>query len=82
MASMYEPDGTKREQTESVTATIKAQGYMHIVGTLLWLGRNYYPELSQSLSQLCGVMSKPTQEAYDAALHMIKCVHGQKDRLD
>ena len=38
---------------------------MHIVGTLLWLGRNCYPELSQGLSQLCGVMSKPNQEAFE-----------------
>lgn len=78
--SMYEADGTKREQDESVTAAIKAKGYMHIVGTLLWLGRNCYPELSQGLSQLCGVMSKPNQEAFDAALHMIKYAYGQKDR--
>ena len=53
---------------------------MHIVGTLLWLGRNCYPEISQGLSQLCGVMSKPTQEASDAALHMVKYVHSQRDR--
>ena len=78
--SMYDPDGSKREQDDSVTAGIKAQGYMHIVGTLLWLGRNCYPEISQGLSQLCGVMSKPTQEAFDAALHMVKYVHTQRDR--
>eukprot|EP01043_Picozoa_sp_COSAG02_P040619 COSAG02_NODE_3302_length_6981_cov_6.817640_6_plen_125_part_00 len=77
---MYEADGTRREQEEGVTAAIKAKGYMHIVGTLLWLGRNCYPELSQGLSQLCGVMSKPNQEAFDAALHMIKYAYGQKDR--
>jgi hypothetical protein len=47
---------------------------MHIVGTLLWLGRNCYPEISQGLSQLCAVMSKPTEEAFDAAMHMVKYV--------
>ena len=78
--SMYNPDGDKREQPEDVTAAIKSKGYMHIVGTLLWLGRNCYPEISQGLSQLCSVMSKPTQEAYDAALHMVKYVHSQKHR--
>ena len=54
--------------------------YMHIVGTLLWLSRNCYPEISQGLSQLCSVMSQPTQVAFDAALHMIKYVYSQKDR--
>ena len=78
--SMYEPDGTRREQSDEVTAAIKKAGYMHIVGTLLWLSRNCYPEISQGLSQLCSVMSQPTQEAYDAALHMIKYVYSQKDR--
>ena len=39
-----------------------------------------YPEISQGLSQLCAVMSMPDEEAYDAALHMIKYVFEQKDR--
>jgi hypothetical protein len=78
--SMYEPDGTRREQSDEVTAAIKKAGYMHIVGTLLWLSRNCYPEISQGLSQLCSVMSQPTQVAFDAALHMIKYVYSQKDR--
>ena len=78
--SMYTPDGERREQDESVTAGLKEAGYMHIVGTLLWMSRNCFPEIAQGLSQLCSVMSKPNQEAYDAALHMIKYVYEQKDR--
>ena len=78
--SMYNPDSSKREQPDSITSEIKGKGYMHIVGTLLWLARNCYPEISQGLSQLCAVMSMPSQEAYDAALHMVKYVHTQRDR--
>jgi hypothetical protein len=78
--SMYEPDGERREQDDAITIKIKADGYMHIVGTLLWMSRNCYPEIAQGLSQLCSVMSKPSPEAYDAALHMIKYVYEQKDR--
>ena len=72
--SMFTPEGDRREQSDEITAEIKGKGYMHIVGTLLWLSRNCYPEISQGLSQLCSVMSKPSQEAYDAALHMISYV--------
>jgi hypothetical protein len=78
--SMFTPEGDRREQSDEITAEIKGKGYMHIVGTLLWLSRNCYPEISQGLSQLCSVMSKPSQEAYDAALHMISYVYGQRDR--
>ena len=78
--SMYTPEGDRREQSDEITADIKGKGYMHIVGTLLWLSRNCFPELSQGLSQLCSVMSMPSQEAYDAALHMISYVYSQKDR--
>ena len=78
--SMFTPEGDRREQSDEITAEIKGKGCMHIVGTLLWLSRNCYPEISQGLSQLCSVMSKPSQEAYDAALHMISYVYGQRDR--
>ena len=53
---------------------------MHIVGTLLWLSRNCYPEISQGVSQLCAVMSMPTEEAYAAALHMVKYLYCNRDR--
>ena len=52
--SMYNPDGTKREQADSVTADIKAQGYMHIVGTLLWLGCADEKNTQQTTSGLPG----------------------------
>ena len=68
---MYNEDASRREQPEELTNEIKARGYMHIVGTLLWLSRNCYPEISQGLSQLCAVMSMPTEESYAAALHMV-----------
>ena len=48
--SMFNPDSTKREQSDELTAEIKGKGYMSIVGTLLWLSRNCYPEISQGLS--------------------------------
>ena len=53
---------------------------MHIVGTLLWCSRNCYPEISQGVSQLCSVMSKPSPEAFNCALHMIKYLYCNRDR--
>ena len=38
--SMSTPERTRRVQDDSLTAEIKAKGYMHIVGTLLWMSRN------------------------------------------
>ena len=32
------------------------------------------------MSQLCAVMSMPSQEAFNAALHMVAYVYSQKDR--
>ena len=78
--SMCNPDSTKREQSDKITDEIKAAGYMHIVGTLLWCSRNCYPEISQGVSQLCSVMSKPSPEAFNCALHMIKYLYCNRDR--
>ena len=60
---MSNPDGTKRVQPDELTKEIKAKGYMSIVGTFLWLSRNCFPEISQGVSQLCAVISMPSQEA-------------------
>ena len=78
--STYTPDGEPRKVDPDEIARNYKREYMHIVGTLLWLGRNCYPEISQGVHQLCRMMAMPYDEAYDAALHMISYCHGQRDR--
>ena len=47
-------------------------GYMKLVGSLLWIARMSYDELAFGISQLCSVMSKPSEIAWTAALNMLK----------
>ena len=48
------------------------RGYPQVVGSLLWASRMCYPECAVGCSYLARVMSCPTQEAWDAAMHMVK----------
>jgi hypothetical protein len=77
--STHWSDGEKREVDEAEVAKI-LPAYRSIVGTLLWLARNCFPELSQGVHLLCRVMAQPNDEAYKAALHMVSYVHGQRER--
>jgi hypothetical protein len=56
------------------------KGYMSITGSILWAARQCLPELAYGASQLCRLMSTPTDKAYEHALHMLSYMHGQKDR--
>ena len=78
--STHFPDGEKRDTSEEEIASNNKRGYKHVVGTLLWLARNCFPELSQGLHLLCRVMAAPYDEAFDAALWMISYCYGQRDR--
>ena len=77
--STFFPDGTKRETGPDEIKRINKH-YKSAIGSLLWISRNAMPELSQGLHLLCRLMAEPYQEAWDAALHMISYVHGQRDR--
>jgi len=54
------------------------KGYMRAVGMILWAARNVYAECTAGVSQLCRVMSCPTEEAWAAAMHMIKWMDSRK----
>lgn len=56
------------------------RGYMRAVGMILWAARNVYLECMLGVSYLCRVMSCPTEAAWDAAMHMIRWMRGQKHR--
>ena len=60
-------------------ANIK-KGYMSITGSILWAARQCLPELAYGASQLCRLMSTPTDKAYEHALHMLSYMSTQKDR--
>lgn len=56
------------------------RGYMRAVGMLLWAARNVYAECAVGVSILCRVMSCPDDNAWEAAMHMIRWLRGQRDR--
>jgi hypothetical protein len=46
------------------------RGYQRLIGSLLWAVRHVYPQCAYGCSQLCKLMSAPTDLAWLCALHM------------
>ena len=55
------------------------RGYQRLFGMLLWAARGVFPECLQGTSLLGRVMSAPTEEAWEAACHMLTYLHQHKD---
>jgi hypothetical protein len=53
-------------------------GYQRIVGSLLWCVRHVSPICQYGMSQLCKLMSAPTDLAMECALQMISYLHKHK----
>ena len=47
------------------------RGYQRLVGSLLWCVRHVAPIASYGMSQLYKLMATPTDEAWEAALHLL-----------
>ena len=50
------------------------RGYQRLVGSLLWVVRHVLPVCAYGCSQLCKLMSTPTDVAWKAALHMLQYI--------
>ena len=70
-----DPVTAKREH-----ALYSKQGSMSMTGCILWAARNTMPELSYGVSQLCRMMSTPTEKSYNFALHMVSYMSTQVSR--
>lgn len=79
MLSRSEIPEDEHEAKRMHEANIK-RGYMSMTGSILWAARQCLPELSYGASQLCRLMSTPTDKAYEHALHMLSYMDSQKDR--
>ena len=60
--------------------TVLDRGYMRAIGMLLWAARGCFPECAQGVNQLGSMMAKPTEESWDAAMHMIAWMYTQRER--
>ena len=62
--------------TQHESDRVLDRGYQRLFGMLLWAARDVYPECLQGCSMLGRVLSRPTEEAWKAALHMTKYIKG------
>ena len=63
---------------ESEHKAVHTRGYLSVVGMLLWVYRRTMPQLCAGIQMLTRVMSKPTEEAWKAAMHMVSYVYEQR----
>jgi len=62
------------------SAKVLDRGYMRAIGMILWATRGCYPECAQGIGQLASLMAKPSEEAWKAAMHMIKWMYDNRAR--
>ena len=59
---------------------VMSKGYQSGVGSLLWAARRCHPVCSFGVSQMCRLMARPSYEALDAMLHMIKYLSSRSNQ--
>ena len=55
------------------------RGYQRLIGSLLWAVRHVYPQCAYGCSQLCKLMSAPTDLAWLCALHMLGYMYQERE---
>ena len=65
-------DGKLVETDSAEYEAVTKRGYRRVVGTILWPARNAYPIISYAVVQLCRAMEKPSERAWESAMH---CLH-------
>ena len=68
------PDNTyiylNPKTTDHEAERVLEKGYQRLFGMILWAARGVYPECLQGASMLGRVLSRPTEEAFKAAIHV------------
>ena len=59
---------------------VKARGFNILVGLLVWASLMCFPELKYGTSMLSRVLSHPTFEAWECAMHMLQWLHQERER--
>jgi hypothetical protein len=54
---------------------VTAMGYRRLIGTVLWPARNAYPVITYAVVQLCRAMEKPSERAWQSAMHCLHYLH-------
>jgi len=66
------------EVTDAESAAVIKAGYQAAVGMLLWAARHVHPPCRLGVSMCCRVMSRPSWEAFGAAMQMIKWMYDNR----
>lgn len=78
------PDNTyiylNPKTTDHEADRVLDRGYQRLFGMILWAARGVYPECLQGASMLGRVLSRPTEEAFRAAIHMMKYMYANRNR--
>ena len=67
----------KNTPEEEIKAVL-SRGYQRLFGMLLWAARGTFPECLEGTSMLGRVMAAPTEQAWDAACHMLTYMQTHK----
>lgn len=77
------PPGTFLQRTgvknDTKLKELLDRGILSLLGSLLWNSRNCFPGLSIGVSQLSSVISEPTEEAWNCAIHMLRYINQNRD---
>ena len=65
----------ENESTEEENQRVMKRGFQRAVGMLLWAARGVFPQTLYTLGQLCKLMSRPTEQSWEAAMHLIAWMH-------
>ena len=69
--------GCDEPEEGEITQNIE-KGYMRLCGALLWAARNTMPSISFAISQLCKMMSSPTDECFELALQTLQYAYDNR----
>jgi hypothetical protein len=72
-------DGRLIITDESEYGPVKDRGYRKLIGCLLWPARNAYPMISFAVSQLCRCMEKPSEKAWESAMHTLHYLYATRE---
>ena len=65
--------------TDDESKRVLARGYQRVMGCLLWIARNVYCMCLTGVSMLCRVMSRPSELAWTAAMHMVAWLRDHRE---
>jgi len=69
-----DPDGVDENESQKY----KDMGYQSLVGSLLWAAYRCFPQCASGVHMFCRMMSSPTKDAWDGALHMLRYMYHRR----